>query len=279
MTVAAEAQEAAAAAAATVRARAGGRPVALGMVLGTGLGPLAEGIDDAVAVPYGDLAGFPAAGVSGHAGQLVVGRLQGLPVAMLQGREHYYEHGRADAMRAPIATLAALGATALLLTNSAGSLRAEVGPGRAMLITDHIAFAGANPLIGEAGDARFVDLSQAYDADLRARLATAAKAEGVPLAEGVYIWFSGPSFETPAEIRAARALGADAVGMSTVPEVIIARRLGLKVAALSMITNLAAGMGGTLSHEETKTVAAEGAKAMAALVRAFARGLAAGREA
>jgi purine-nucleoside phosphorylase len=263
-------------AAATVRARAGGEDVALAIVLGTGLGPLADDIADAVAIAYGDLAGFPASGVSGHAGRLVVGSLEGLRVAVLQGREHYYEHGRADAMRAPLETVKAIGATTVLLTNSAGSLRPQVGPGRPMLITDHIAFTGLNPLIGEADDARFVDLSQAYDPELRDRLKGAAAAAGLALAEGVYCWFSGPSFETPAEIRAARVLGADAVGMSTVPEVILARRLGLRVAALSMITNLAAGLGGALSHGETKSVAAEGGKAMGALVRGFAAGLARG---
>jgi purine-nucleoside phosphorylase len=147
----------------------------------------------------------------------------------------------------------------LILTNAAGSLRPDMPPGSVMLITDHINFANRNPLIGETTDARFVGMTQAYDADLQDAARAAARAEGVDLAEGVYIWFSGPSFETPAEIRAARVLGADAAGMSTVPEVILARFLGMRVLAFSVITNLAAGMSGAeLSHEETKAVAPEG---------------------
>jgi purine-nucleoside phosphorylase len=252
--------------AALVRART---PVAprLGLVLGSGLGGVVEAVEEPVAIAYGELEGFPAGGVSGHAGKLVLGELGGLPVAVLAGRAHYYEHGCADAMRVALETLKALGIEALLLTNAAGSLRETVGPGSVMLITDHINFAGANPLIGEPTDARFVGLTEAYDAGLGDAARRAAAAVGVTLAAGVYIWFSGPSFETPAEIHAARILGADAAGMSTVPEVILARFLGLRVLAFSVITNFAAGMtGAELSHEETKRLAPEGGAKLARVI-------------
>ena len=262
------------AAADIIAKRIGGRRVEVGLVLGTGLGPLAERADDAVSFAYTDLPGFPDAAVSGHAGALTIGTIEGVVVAIFQGREHYYENGRADAMRAPLETLQALGAKCLVLTNSAGSLDPETGPGAPMLITDHINFAGANPLIGEAGDARFVDLAGAYDVDLRARLQKISAQEGITLAQGTYMWFSGPSFETPAEIRAARVLGADAVGMSTVPETIIARRLGLKVAAISMITNMAAGMSDVpLSHAQTKKIAIIGAEKIERLVAGLIKNL------
>ena len=238
-----------------IRARS---PVAprVGIVLGSGLGDFVSEIERPVAIPYAELEGFPRPAVSGHSGQLVLGTIGGTAVAVLAGRGHYYEHGRSDAMRPALETLKALGAECLILTNAAGSLKDDMPPGSVMLITDHINFANRSPLIGEATDARFVGMTQAYDAALQDGARQAAAAEGIALSEGVYIWFSGPSFETPAEIRAARILGADAAGMSTVPEVILARFLGLRVAAFSVITNLAAGMtGAELTHEETKTVA------------------------
>jgi purine-nucleoside phosphorylase len=183
---------------------------------------------------------------------------------VLAGRAHAYETGRADAMRPPLETLAALGVRTLILTNAAGSLRDDMPPGAVMLIEDHINLTGLSPLTGEATDARFVGMSRAYDADMQAWLLAAAATEGVVLHRGVYMWFPGPSFETPAEIRAARILGADAVGMSTVPEVVLARFLGLKVAALSVVTNFAAGItGAELSHEETKAVAPRGGETLA----------------
>jgi len=231
----------------------------VGMVLGSGLGDFTKSVDDAVAIPYGELEGFETPSVSGHTGTLLLGRVAGEAVAVLSGRAHYYEHGRADVMRVPLETLKALGVGDLVLTNAAGSLREEHPPGAAMLITDHINFAGTNPLIGETSDERFVGLTQAYDATLKATALKAADAEGIKLHEGVYMWFSGPSFETPAEIRAARTLGADAVGMSTVPEVILARFLKLRIVAFSAITNYAAGMtGAELSHAETKAIAPQG---------------------
>jgi purine-nucleoside phosphorylase len=254
--------------------RAGREPVIAAVILGTGLGGLAERAADAVALAYADLPGFPRTGVPGHAGRLVIGRIEGVRVALFEGREHTYEHGRPAAMRVPIEVANGLGAGVLVLTNSAGSLDPGAGPGTIMMITDHINLTGYNPLIGETGDERFVDMTTAYDETLRQRLKAAAAARDIPLGEGVYAWFTGPSFETPAEIRAARALGADAVGMSTVPEVIIARRLGLRVAALSMITNRAAGLGPPLDHAETRKVAGEGATRLGALLGQFLRDLA-----
>ena len=247
-------------------------PYSVGLILGSGLGGLADAVTDAVRIPNAALPGFPASSVSSHKGEVVAGRLEGVPVVVYAGRAHYYERGDAAAMRIPIATLMALGCDTLILTNAAGSLRTEVGPGEIMLVTDHINFAGANPLIGVETDARFVGMTGAYDASLRAALLGAAEREGIRLATGVYMWFSGPSFETPAEIRAARILGADAVGMSTVPEVILGRFYRLRVAAVSTITNLAAGMtGAELSHEETKALAPVGAAKLERVLRRFLR--------
>jgi purine-nucleoside phosphorylase len=239
------------------------------LVLGSGLGSLAGEIESAVRVPYADLPGFPHGGVSGHAGELVAGKLSGKPIIVLAGRVHYYEKGDAAAMRPALEILAGAGVKTLLLTNAAGSLREDMPPGSVMLIEDHINFSGANPLIGEASDRRFVGMTGAYDARLREALAKAAERVNIPLHRGVYMWLSGPSFETPAEIRMIRLLGADAVGMSTVPEVILARFLGLRVAACSVITNLAAGMtGAELSHQETKDMAPVGGARLATILRA-----------
>lgn len=232
----------------------------IGLVLGSGLGSFADTVEDALRIPFAELPGFPVSTVSGHKGELVIGQVGGVEVAVLSGRAHYYEHGDAAVMKTPIDTFARLGCSAVILTNAAGGLNPAVGPGELMMISDHINFAGTNPLFGEDGDRRFVGLTQAYDAGLQGLFQEAAAAEGIPLASGVYMWFNGPSFETPAEIRAARILGADAVGMSTVPEVILARFFGLKVAAVSTITNFAAGMtGNELSHEETKENGPKGA--------------------
>ena len=258
-----------------IRDRAGAEAPALAIVLGSGLGGLVDEVAGPVRIPYGELPGFPVSGVTGHAGALVVGRLGGARVALLAGRAHYYEHGDAAAMRGAIETLASLGCGTLMLSNAAGSLREEVGPGSLMAISDHINWLGRNPLIGEAGDARFVDMSQAYDPELLARLHSVAAAQGTALHEGVYAWYSGPSFETPAEIRAIRILGADAVGMSTVPETILARRFGLRVAAVSVITNLAAGMrDARLSHAHTKAEAAKAEARFKRLVAGFAESFA-----
>ncbi|MCW2984127.1 MAG: purine-nucleoside phosphorylase [Conexibacter sp.] len=236
----------------------------LGLVLGSGLGGLADAVEGATAIPYAELPGFPVGSVVGHAGRLVLGTLAGTPVVVLQGRAHLYEGIPASDLAVPVRTVRALGAETLVLTNAAGSLNGDVGPGRLMALTDHINLMGANPLMGPNDDElgpRFVGLGDAYDFDLRAQLRAAAGAEGVALSEGVYLAVAGPSFETPAEIRAFKVLGADAVGMSTVPEVIVARHCGLRVAAVSAITNLAEGMGDeVLSHEHTLESAAIAAK-------------------
>lgn len=241
--------------------RAGDVFPAVGIVLGSGLGGLADRVEEAVSIPYGDLPGFPVSSVPGHAGRLVAGWLDDVPVLLFAGRSHFYERRDAAAMRLPLAVLKALGARALVLSNAAGSTRSELSPGTLMLITDHINWSGRNPLIGLTGDAGFVDMTSAYDADFCDALRLAAVGQSLALAEGIYGWFSGPSYETPAEIRMAAALGVDAVGMSTVPETILARSMGLRVAAVSLITNLGAGIGsGTLSHREVKD---EGARAAA----------------
>jgi purine-nucleoside phosphorylase len=259
--------------AALIRERAGAAPVRLGLILGSGLGPLAGAVQG-VAIDYADLPGFPHAGVSGHTPRLVVGNLEGVRVAVFGGRAHYYETGNPAAMRLPLEVLKALGAEAVIATNAAGSMRADIRPGDLMLLSDHINFSGLNPLIGEPTDARFVPMTEAHDPALRARLRAAAEAEGIALPEGVYAWYSGPSFETPAEIRAIRLLGGDAVGMSTVPEVILARFLGLRVAAISSVTNMAAGLSDEkISHEHTRAMAPLGAVKLEKVLRRMLRGL------
>ncbi|NEU11982.1 purine-nucleoside phosphorylase [Methylobacterium sp. BTF04] len=262
------------AAAETLRARGLGGPYACAIVTGTGLGALVDRLDGVVSVPYGEIAGFPPPGVSGHRGRLHGGTLAGRRVLLFEGRAHAYETGNAAVMRVPVGVAQALGAGALLLTNAAGSLRPEIGPGRLVALNDHINLSGLNPLVGETSDARFVPMVGAYDAILRAHLAEAAAECGISLADGVYAWFSGPSFETPAEVRMAARLGADLVGMSTVPETILARFFGLRVASVSVVTNLGAGIGdGDPHHAETKAVAARAADDLARLVIAFVQRL------
>jgi xanthosine phosphorylase len=245
----------------------------VGIVLGSGLGAVAEAVEDATTVGYEELPGFPRPGVAGHAGRAVLGRLGGVPVCVLMGRAHFYEGGDALHRITPVRALRAAGAEILVLTNAAGSLRPEVGPGRLMAITDHINLTGHNPLAGpndEAIGPRFPSLRDAYDPALRAELHVAADELGIDLADGVYLAVSGPSFETPAEIRAFRILGADAVGMSTVHETILARHAGLRVAAISAISNLAEGMSDRpLSHEQTLADAERAAGDLARLLEAF----------
>lgn len=254
-----------------IREALGPDPIEMGLILGSGLGALADEVDG-IAVPFEDIPGLGTSGVTGHSGKMVVGQFEGRRVAILSGRVHFYEHGDASAMRPALEALKTLGAESLLLTNSAGSTREKMPPGSLMAIEDHLNWSGLNPLIGEPGDERFVSMVDTYDPALRARLARAAAAQDVKLHSGVYAWFSGPSFETPAEIRAIRMLGADAVGMSTVPEAILARRLGLKTCAVSVITNYAAGMTGQpLSHDETKSEAAKARDGFARLIRAYVR--------
>jgi purine-nucleoside phosphorylase len=242
------------------------------IILGSSLGAIGGAAADAEIIPYTDLPGFPVPKISGHAGQLVLGRLGGKEVAVLQGRAHPYESGNAAVMRPVIEQLKDAGIETLILTNAAGSLDAAMRPGSIMLIEDHINQAGMNPLVGQHGDDNFVPMTNAYDPALRSRFIAAAEAEKVALHRGVYVWYSGPSFETPAEIRMFRMVGGSAVGMSTAPETILARRFELKVAGLSVITNLAAGIeGASPSHGETKS---EGAKAADRMTRLLARFLA-----
>ena len=253
-----------------IREKLASEPPEAAIILGSSLDSVAKAIAEPRTLSYADVPGFPVPKVSGHAGKLVAGRLGGAPVLVLRGRAHPYEKGNAAVMRPVIETLAVLRTKALILTNAAGSLNPDVRPGSIMLITDHINLAGMNPLIGEKGDQGFVPMTGAYDAGLAAGLRRAAAAARIALPEGTYMWFSGPSFETPAEIRMAQRLGADAVGMSTVPEVILGRRFGLRVAALSVITNLGAGIeGASPSHAETKEEGEKGASDIIRLLSAF----------
>ncbi|MBZ0262888.1 MAG: purine-nucleoside phosphorylase [Hyphomicrobiales bacterium] len=251
-----------------------GRAPKTAIILGSSLGSFADAVKDPLRISYGDLKGFPVPKISGHAGELVVGKVGGKEIAVLAGRAHAYESGNPAVMRPVLDQIKAAGIERLILTNAAGSLKTSIKPGSIMLITDHINYAGMNPLIGEHGDENFVPMTDAYDPVLRKALLKAAKAEGIALKQGVYVWFSGPSFETPAEIRMAQIIGGHAVGMSTAPETIMARRLGLKVAALSVITNLGAGIKGALpSHEETKREGAKAAERMKTLLTRFLKDL------
>lgn len=254
--------------------RAGGEAPTLGIILGSGLGTLAKDLTEAVSIPFSELPDFPVSTVSGHAGSIMIGYLRGVRVALLSGRAHYYEHGNAAAMAVPVRTLAALGCEVLALSNAAGSTQRHMAPGSLMALNDHIDFSGKNPLIGYPDDSRFIDMSNAYDPELRGLLHKVAGQQGTKLNEGVYAWFSGPSFETPAEIRAITMLGADAVGMSTVPETILARHAGMRVAAVSVITNFAAGMQSEpLSHEETKRESANASERFKNLFAGFAEAM------
>ena len=228
------------------RLRAAGRQPLIAVVLGSGWGGLAQRLEGPVEVPYAELPAFPQPTVGGHAAKVVLGHIGQNDVALLAGRKHPYEGGRADGMNGAIRTLAALGVQTLVLTNAAGSLDPALPPGGLMLISDHLNLPQLSPLWEERDDRRFVDMTDAYDPALRARARAAASRVGVELHEGVYAWVVGPQFETPAEIRMLRTLGAHAVGMSTVPETIVARHAGLRVLGLSMVTNMAAG----LSHEK-----------------------------
>ena len=227
----------------------------IGLILGFGLGSLADQIENAIKIPYSDIPGFPVSSVTGHSGQLILGTLNKMPVACLQGRVHFFEGITPDKVKILIRTLHLLGCTSLIITNSSGSIRSDVGPGELMLITDHINFQPGNPLVGindEEFGPRFVSMDNAYDHDLRLRIMNVAEQLKIGITQGVYISVLGPVFETPAEIRAFRILGADAVGMSTVPEVVVARHCGMRVAAIAGITNYAAGMSEEiLSHEGT----------------------------
>ena len=255
-----------------IESRVSGFKPKVAVILGSGLGGFAEDVKQVAAIPYADFPGFPQTTVGSHAGRLVLGHVGPIPVAVLQGRAHYYERGKIDEMRGAIRAMAELGWETLLQTNAAGSLRLDMPPGSVMAISDHINFAGVNPLfgIGPGENSRFVDMVDAYDPALLEKLLAAAHKANVRCHDGVYIFFSGPSFETPAEIRAARTLGADAVGMSTAPETILARHAGLKVVALSLMTNYAAGLvPGALGHEQTLAVASAASSDVRRLLRVF----------
>ena len=231
-------------------------PVA-GLVLGSGLGGLANRIEGARSIPYSDLPGFATPTVPGHQGRLIAGTLAGRPVIALAGRFHVYEGHSAAAAAFPVRVLHALGAHTLLLSNAAGGIRRSLQPGDLMIIRDHMNLTWQNPLTGPVvpGDERFPDMSEPWDPELRRLLAESAAAAGVPVTEGVYVGLSGPSYETPAEVRMLERIGADAVGMSTVHEVIVARAIGMRVAGMSCITNLAAGLTeDVISHAEVLEV-------------------------
>ena len=267
--VAAEVAAEVAASVAVLRQRVPGDAPRIAVVLGSGWDAVAERIESPLDIAYAELPAFPALGVAGHVGSLRLGNLPGpagasdavgCQVALLRGRQHTYENGDAAAMKGAIRTLAAWGCRTLVLTNAAGSLEPGLRPGALMLIADHLNIVQRTPLHGESGHARFVDMADAYDPVLRARARSAAAAAGLPLQEGIYAWVLGPQFETPAEIRMLQRLGAQAVGMSTVPETILARHAGLKVLGLSMITNMGCGLDrGTqtvaLSHAHTLQMA------------------------
>jgi len=255
---------------AAVRARAPLARPRVAVVLGSGWGALTELMDTTVRIPYAELPGFPQATVAGHAGELFLGRIGAVEVAVMSGRRHTYESGDVAGMKLPLRVLQALGCVVLVQTNAAGSLTPDMQPGALMLVCDHINLPQLSPLVGEGGSARFVGMADAYDLALRAGAQAVAKARGTALHEGVYIWCLGPQFETPAEIRAWRMLGADAVGMSTVPETILARHAGMRVLALSLITNMAAGLvHEQLSHAQTLAQASSSSQAASALLLAI----------
>lgn len=241
-----------------IRARVSMRPT-IGLVLGSGLGEYADTLEDAVRIAYSEIPSFPVPTIPGHSGALVIGRKCGQEVVVLQGRIHYYEGLPQQEITLPIRVLAALGVKTVVLTNACGGVNLAFKPGDLMLISDHINYSGANPLIGPNMDEfgpRFPDMSDLYTASLRSQIKEKAQAAGISLREGVYAMYSGPNYETPAEIRMFRILGADTVGMSTVPEAIVAGHCGMQVVGISCVTNMAAGvLPAKLSHEEVTETA------------------------
>jgi len=258
--------------AAKITSALGGLKPRIAIILGSGLGGLAKRVEAPVILAYRDLPGFPVLTVAGHAGQLILGRLNGVPVIVLNGRKHFYETSDAYPLKTMIRAMKAVGVETLFLSNAAGSLRAPIRVSELMLITDHINFLGLNPLVGpndESFGPRFFPVADAWDKELGARMKAVAQQQGVTLHEGVYVAFRGPSFETPAEIRMAQGWGGDAVGMSSVPDCLIARHCGMKVVGVSCITNMGAGLSDEkLSHAHTLENAARGAGAFEKLVLA-----------
>ncbi|MEI7742614.1 MAG: purine-nucleoside phosphorylase [Chloroflexota bacterium] len=267
-----------AALAAAVRARTDLVP-RVGIVLGSGLGSLADDVENPVSIPFEELPGWPAATAPGHAGRLLLGMLAGVPVVALQGRFHLYEGNAPGLVVQPVLLFRQLGARLVILTNAAGGTNPAYGPGTLMVISDHINLTGLSPLMGQNADElgeRFTDMTDVWTPAHRAALKAAGEAEGVPLEEGVYVGLLGPNYETPAEVRMLRTMGADAVGMSTVLEAIAARWAGLEVAGVSLVTNAGAGYSGQpLAHEEVLEAGAAAGPNLARVLRRFVAGLSA----
>ena len=245
----------------------------IGIVLGSGLGGLADDITDAVAIPFSELPGWPAATAPGHVGRLILGKLAGRPIVALQGRFHFYEGNSPGLVVQPVLLFGRLGARIVILTNASGGLDPSFGAGTLMVISDHINLTGQNPLIGPNADSmgeRFTDLTDAWSRRLRTRLHDAGRAEGIELAEGVYLGLTGPNYETPAEVRLFASMGGHAVGMSTVLEAIAARWAGIEICGVSLVTNAGAGYTGEpLTHEEVLAAGAEAGPRLAKVIRRF----------
>ena len=259
-------------AAAAIRKRSESQQPKIGIILGSGLGGLSNSIGDAAHIPFRDIPGFPEATVAGHEGAVIVGSLGGRDVVALSGRFHMYEGHPAALAAFPVRVFHALGAQDLFVSNAAGGISPKLAVGDLMMISDHLNLMGTNPLVGEArkGEIRFPDMTDAYNPGLRWLLRTSAEKLGITLREGVYAGLLGPSYETPSEVKMLRLLGADAVGMSTVPEVIVARALGMRVAGVSCITNAAAGVtGSALSHAEVLETTKRVSAAFESLVTEF----------
>jgi len=255
-----------------IRSRRPGFVPKVGVILGSGLGDLADKINDSIAISYSEIPGFPKSTVHGHKGQMVLGFLEGVPVACLQGRIHLYEGIEPAVLRTPIYSLRLLGCSTLILTSAVGSLRESWGPGTLVALSDHINMQAKNPLIGPSDPIgpRFPSMLNAYDPALRAHLRKLADQRGITLGEGVYVSTLGPCFETPAEIRAFKTLGGDVVGMSTVPEVILARHCGLRVLAVAVVVNLACGLTDEhITHEDTLKYSAQASGNMEVLLSDF----------
>ncbi|MDR1510228.1 MAG: purine-nucleoside phosphorylase [Synergistaceae bacterium] len=247
----------------------------IGIILGSGLGDVAAAVQGSTVIPYEEIPNWPRTTAIGHAGRLIFGTLEGAPVVVMQGRVHYYEGYGMDEVTFPVRIFGEFGVTSLIATNASGGINLGYKPGDLAAIYDHINFMGANPLTGPNNDKwgpRFPDMTYAYDREYIDALEAAAKDEKITLHRGVYIAFPGPSYETPAEIRMARAMGADLVGMSTAPEVIVANHMGMRVAAVSCVANYAAGMKPEkLHHREVLEGMARAADSTASLIRAFVR--------
>ena len=255
-----------------IRKRIGDSVPEIGIVLGSGLGGLADEIKDPIRIPFADVPGFPAATIAGHAGALVSGTLNGRNVIALAGRFHMYEGHLPQLAAFPVRVMKALGANTYFASNAAGGIRRDLSAGDLMIIEDHINLTAQNPLTGhvEEGDERFPDMTAPYDGSLRELLKASGKKLGVELKEGIYAWLTGPSYETRAEVRMLEGLGADAVGMSTVPEVIVARAMGMRVAGVSCIANAASGIGDTaVLHTDVLEATARSARGFQALVKEF----------